>query len=225
MSRVLQDETPTASAKHSCYPLDRNVACRRRLLTARSQHLAQACGRELAMEALADREAAEELGAFTGIGLLRRERVLERAVDGRHQKPIPPSRPVWPRRRRKWSARTQAIMASPIGTARMPTHGSWRPLVMTSVFSLWMVTLSRGVRMDAVGFTAKRTTTGSPFEMPPRMPPAWFDLKRGPLLLARISSAFSVPVSAAAAIPSPISTPFTALIDIMAEARSALSLP
>jgi hypothetical protein len=30
----------------------------------------------------------------------------------------------------------------------------------------------RGVRMEEVGFTAKRATTGAPFEMPPRMPPA-----------------------------------------------------
>ena len=41
----------------------------------------------------------------------------------------------------------------------------------------------------------------------------------------RISSAFSSPVRAAAAKPAPISTPFTALIDIIAEAMSWSSLP
>ena len=41
----------------------------------------------------------------------------------------------------------------------------------------------------------------------------------------RISSALASPVSAAAAKPSPISTPFTALIDISAAAISASSLP
>ena len=34
------------------------------------------------------------------------------------------------------------------------------------------VTVLRGVRIDDVGFTAKRTTTSCPVEMPPRMPPA-----------------------------------------------------
>ena len=57
---------------------------------------------------------------------------------------MPPSRPVWPRWRRKWSARTTAIIASPIGTARMPTHGSCRPFVTTSVFALCVVTVVRG---------------------------------------------------------------------------------
>ena len=41
--------------------------------------------------------------------------------------------PTCPRWRRQWSASTIAIMASPTGTARMPTQGSWRPLVEISV--------------------------------------------------------------------------------------------
>jgi hypothetical protein len=40
-----------------------------------------------------------------------------------------------------------------------------------------------------------------------------------------ISSALALPVSAPAAMPSPISTPLTALIDIIAAARSVSSLP
>src|SRR5437763_916873 len=35
-------------------------------------------------------------------------------------------------------------------------------------------------RIDEVGFTAKRATTGWPVEMPPRMPPAWLDRNLGP---------------------------------------------
>ena len=57
----------------------------------------------------------------------------------------------------------------------------------------------RGLRIEDVGFTAKRATTGWPVEMPPRMPPAWLDRNSGrPSLPMRISSAFSSPVSAAA---------------------------
>ena len=37
------------------------------------------------------------------------------------------------RQRSRWSASTQAIIASPTGTARMPTQGSWRPWVSISV--------------------------------------------------------------------------------------------
>src|SRR4030095_10872780 len=72
-----------------------------------------------------------------------------------------------------------ASIASPIGTARMPTHGSWRPLTETSVFVPFLSTVSRGVRIEEVGFTAKRATTGCPVEMPPRMPPALLDLNPG----------------------------------------------
>ena len=38
---------------------------------------------------------------------------------------------------------------------------------------------ARGVRIEEVGFTAKRTTIGWPVEMPPSTPPAWFERKRG----------------------------------------------
>ena len=119
-----------------------------------------------------------------------------------------------------------ASIASPIGTARMPTQGSCRPLVDMSISAPALLIVRRGLRIDDVGFTAKRATTGWPLEMPPRMPPAWFDRNSGlPSLPARISSAFSSPVIAAVAKPSPISTPFTALIDISAEAMSWSSLP
>ena len=115
-------------------------------------------------------------------------------------------------------------MASPTGTARMPTQGSWRPLVMMSVSAPGRSTVWRGDRIDEVGFTAKRTTTGWPVEMPPSTPPALLERKRVPLLPVRISSAFSSPDNSAAPKPAPISTPFTALIDIIAAASSASSL-
>ena len=103
---------------------------------------------------------------------------------------------------------------------------SGRPFVTISVSLPSTSMVRRGCRIDDVGFTAKRTTTGWPVEMPPRMPPAWFERKRGrPSFPARISSAFSSPERAAAAKPSPISTPFTALMLIIADARSWSSLP
>ncbi len=49
-----------------------------------------------------------------------------------------------------------AIIASPTGTARMPTQGSWRPLVTMSTSSPERVTPFTGPRIDEVGFTAKR---------------------------------------------------------------------
>ena len=91
----------------------------------------------------------------------------------------PPAPPTWPRSSRKWSRRQQASIASPTGTARMPTQGSCRPLVTISVSSPVTVIVRRGVRIEEVGLTAKRTTTSWPEEMPPRMPPAWFEEKRG----------------------------------------------
>ena len=37
-----------------------------------------------------------------------------------------------PRCRSAWSIKTNASIASEIGVARIPTHGSWRPVVTTS---------------------------------------------------------------------------------------------
>ncbi len=75
--------------------------------------------------------------------------------------------------------------------------------------------------MDGVGFTAMRTTMSCPDEIPPRMPPAW--LFKNPV--AVIGSLFSLPNFPATANPSPISTPLTAPIPIMAPAIAASSLP
>src|SRR5437764_1332394 len=64
-----------------------------------------------------------------------------------------------------------ASIASPTGTARIPTQGSWRPLVAISTSSPSMVTVRRGVVIELVGLTAKRTTMSWPVELPPRMQP------------------------------------------------------
>src|SRR3546814_9976437 len=102
----------------------------------------------------------------------------------------------------------------------MPTQGSWRPLVEMSVSSPATDTVRRVLRIELVGFTAKRTTTSWPVEMPPSTPPALLERKRTLPSSMRISSAFSSPESAAAAKPAPISTPFTALMPIIAVKRS-----
>ena len=70
-------------------------------------------------------------------------------------------------------------------------------------------------------------TLGEPLgevEMPPRMPPAWFDRNTTLPSCIRISSPFSSPDSGTAPNPAPISTPLTALIVIIARARSPSSL-
>ena len=88
-----------------------------------------------------------------------------------------PQRPS-ARWRSRWSARTSAIIASPTGTARMPTQGSWRPLVDDLDLVAERSIERRGVRIELVGLTAKRTTMSWPVEMPPRMPPALLDRKQ-----------------------------------------------
>ena len=71
-----------------------------------------------------------------------------------------------------WSASTAAIIASATGTARMPTQGSWRPLVITSTASPSLLIDFFGVRIELVGLMANRATIGCPVVMPPRIPPA-----------------------------------------------------
>src|SRR5690606_38914838 len=46
------------------------------------------------------------------------------------------------------SITTSASMASAMGVARMPTQGSWRPLVMTSTGLLWMSMDWRGLMIE-----------------------------------------------------------------------------
>ena len=65
------------------------------------------------------------------------------------------------------------IIASPIGTALIPTHGSWRPLTEIFVFLPFLSMVSLLVNIDEVGLTAKDATISWPDEIPPRIPPAW----------------------------------------------------
>ena len=74
----------------------------------------------------------------------------------------------------------------------------------------------RGSRMLEVGLSAIETVTSCPVEMPPSTPPLLFD--RNPL--GAISSPCSLPFCVTEAKPAPISTPLTALIDIIAPAMS-----
>src|SRR3546814_9170364 len=103
----------------------------------------------------------------------------------------------------------------------MPTQGSWRPVVTISTALPSTSTPSTGNRRLEVGLNATEHTTCWPLDIPPRMPPAW--LERNPS--GAIASRCSLPLEATEANPSPISTPLTALIDIIAAASSASSLP
>ena len=99
-----------------------------------------------------------------------------------------------------------------MGAARMPTQGSWRPLVMTSALWPWMSIDSRGLMMELVGLMAMLTSRSCPVLMPPSTPPAL--LLRKPCGL--MESPCTVPRWATLAKPAPISTPFTAFRPIMA---------
>ena len=53
-----------------------------------------------------------------------------------------------------------------------------------------MSIVSTSLKILLVGFTAKRTTTGWPEEIPPRIPPAWLDKNSG--VLWEMSEIFNV---------------------------------
>ena len=55
-----------------------------------------------------------------------------------------------------WSAKTHAIIASPTGTARIPTQGSCLPFVVTSTSVPFLSIDLRAERIELVGFTANR---------------------------------------------------------------------
>ena len=115
-------------------------------------------------------------------------------------------------------------MASPIGTARIPTQGSCLPLTEIFVFLPFLLTVSLLFKIEEVGFTAKEAIISCPEDIPPSIPPALFDLNLAYPLALLISSEFSSPLKKAAFIPAPIFTPLTALILINALAKSESSL-
>jgi hypothetical protein len=117
----------------------------------------------------------------------------------------------WARWRSAWSISVSASIDSQIGVARMPTQGSWRPVVSTITGAPLRSMERLGSRIDEVGFTATCTTRSWPVEMPPSTPPALLDRKPSGV----ISSPCTVPGCVTASKPAPISTPFTALMFIM----------
>ena len=131
-----------------------------------------------------------------------------------------PTSPHCARWRSAWSISTSASIASQIGVARMPTQGSWRPVVTTSTALPSTSTLRAGRRRLEVGLNAIDTMTSWPVEMPPSMPPAWLDRKPSGV----ISSRCSLPLLRDAAKPAPISTPLTALIPIIARGDVGVEL-
>ena len=66
----------------------------------------------------------------------------------------------------------RAAMFSITGTARGTMQGSWRPSVITFVFSLSVFMDCCSVAMEAVGLMAIFRVMVCPVEMPPVMPPA-----------------------------------------------------
>jgi hypothetical protein len=70
----------------------------------------------------------------------------------------------------------------------------------------------RGVRIDEVGLIAIDTVMSCPVEIPPSTPPALLPTKPSGVS----SSPCSEPFCATERKPAPISTPFTALMPIMA---------
>jgi len=111
-------------------------------------------------------------------------------------------------------------MASPTGTALIPTQGSCLPLTDIVVFfpNLFIVLLL--FKIDDVGLTANDTIISCPEEIPPSIPPALLELKFNFFLFSEISHEYYSPVNCAEFIPQPIFTPLTALILIIAEAIS-----
>ena len=116
-------------------------------------------------------------------------------------------------------------MASPTGTALIPTHGSCLPVVAISVSFSDLSIVFLSFLIEDVGFTANLTMISCPEDIPPRIPPELLDRKVGLLFFILISSLFSLPFKLAASKPFPISKPFTAFILIIAEPKSESSFP
>ena len=63
-----------------------------------------------------------------------------------------------------------------MGTALIPTQGSCLPFTEIDVFFPNLSIVFRDLRIDEVGFTAKEAIISWPVDIPPRIPPALFDL-------------------------------------------------
>ena len=69
-------------------------------------------------------------------------------------------------------------MASPTGTALIPTHGSCLPLVIISVSFLFLSIVFLECKIELVGLTTNLLTISWPEEIPPKKPPARLDKKK-----------------------------------------------
>ena len=113
-----------------------------------------------------------------------------------------------------------ASIASPIGTARIPTQGSCLPRTEIFVFFPLVSIVSRVFKIEDVGLTANDAIISCPVEILPQIPPALLDKNFALPLLDLISSELVSPVKLAAFIPAPMFTPLTALILISPAAIS-----
>ncbi len=112
-----------------------------------------------------------------------------------------------------WSAKTNAAIASTIGTALGTTHGSCRPFAFNKHCSPSNLQVTCVLPMVAGGLKATRKTTGSPLLMPPWMPPLLFVIVASFLLPEDASlmnkSLCSDPLIFVPSNPLPISNPET----------------
>ena len=67
-------------------------------------------------------------------------------------------------------------MASPTGTALIPTQGSCLPVVWICTLLYFSSIVFFGLRIEEVGFTANLVIISCPVEIPPKIPPDLFDL-------------------------------------------------
>ena len=67
-------------------------------------------------------------------------------------------------------------MASPTGTALIPTQGSCLPFTEMVVFFPNLLIVFLLFKIEDVGLTAKDTIISCPEDIPPRIPPALFVL-------------------------------------------------
>ena len=124
---------------------------------------------------------------------------------------------------RRRSAVTSAAIASTTTTALGTMTGSCRPFMRISRSAPSLSTVRWAADTEGVALNAALTTTGDmPSLMPPRIPPELLEpFVTVPSAEIRKGSLSSVPHLPAASKPAPISTPFTAPMDITAWARRA----
>ncbi len=72
------------------------------------------------------------------------------------------------------STKTNASIASAIGTPLMPTQGSCLPFVTTVVSLPFVSILLPGCKILDVGLKASLVIISCPVDIPPKIPPAWF---------------------------------------------------